>query len=69
VQALQQAIAAAPEYQTAHYYYGLALAKTGQKEASERELKLAAVMADEQNRREAQHLQLAPGATAASPHP
>jgi tetratricopeptide (TPR) repeat protein len=69
VQSLQQAIAVAPEYQTAHYYYGLALAKTGQKEASERELKLAAAMADEQNRREAQHLQLAPGAAAASPRP
>ena len=69
VQSLQQAIAAAPKYQTAHYYYGLALRKVGQKEASERELKLAAAMADEQNRREAQHLQLAPGATTASPHP
>jgi tetratricopeptide (TPR) repeat protein len=63
VQSLSQAIAAAPEYQPAHYYYGLALAKAGQKEASERELKIAAAMADEQNRREAQHLQLA------SPHP
>lgn len=67
VQSLQQAIAAAPGYQTAHYYYGLALAKTGQKEASERELKLAAAMADEQNRREAQHLRLAPGAGASPP--
>jgi tetratricopeptide (TPR) repeat protein len=62
VESLKDAIAAAPEYQPAHYYYGLALGKSGQKEASERELKIAAAMADEQNRREAQHLQLA------SPH-
>jgi tetratricopeptide (TPR) repeat protein len=68
VQSLQAAIAVAPGYQPAHYYYGLALARTGQKEASERELKVAAQMADEQNRREAQRLQLAPGA-ASAPQP
>jgi tetratricopeptide (TPR) repeat protein len=68
VQSLRAAIAAAPAYQPAHYYYGLALARTGQKEASERELKVAAQMADEQNRREAQRLQLAPGA-ASAPQP
>jgi tetratricopeptide (TPR) repeat protein len=67
VQSLQAAIAAAPEYQPAHYYYGLALAKTGQKEASERELKVAAQMADEENRREAQRLQLSPGASGPQP--
>ncbi len=67
VQSLQAAIAAAPEYQPAHYYYGLALAKTGQQEASQRELKVAAQMADEQNRREAQRLQLAPGTSATPP--
>lgn len=67
VQSLQAAIAAAPEYQPARYYYGLALAKIGQKEASERELKVAAQMADEQNRREAQRLQLAPGASGPQP--
>jgi Flp pilus assembly protein TadD len=67
VQSLQAAIAAAPEYQPAHYYYGLALAKSGEKEASERELKVAAQMADEQNRREAQRLQLAPGASGPQP--
>jgi Flp pilus assembly protein TadD len=67
VQSLQAAIAAAPGYQPAHYYYGLALAKTGQKEGSERELKVAAQMADEQNRREAQRLQLAPGAAGPQP--
>jgi tetratricopeptide (TPR) repeat protein len=61
VQSLQAAVAAAPEYQPAHYYCGLALAKIGQKEASERELKIAAQMADEQNRREAQRQQLSPG--------
>jgi tetratricopeptide (TPR) repeat protein len=60
IQSLQAAIDAAPGYQAAHYYYGLALAKTGQKEASERELRVAAQMADEQNRREAQRLKLAP---------
>ncbi len=69
VQSLSEAIAAAPEYQPAHYYYGLALGKAGQKEASERELKIAAAMADEQNRREAQHLELAPGASANPPRP
>jgi tetratricopeptide (TPR) repeat protein len=68
VQSLQAAIAVAPGYQPAHYYYGLALARIGQKEASERELKVAAQMADEQNRREAQRLQLAPGA-ASAPQP
>jgi tetratricopeptide (TPR) repeat protein len=67
IQSLQAAIAAAPEYQPAHYYYGLALAKTGQKEASEHELKIAAQMADEQNRREAQRLQLSPGASRSPP--
>jgi tetratricopeptide (TPR) repeat protein len=67
VQSLQAAIAVAPGYQPAHYYYGLALAKTGQQEASQRELKVATQMADEQNRREAQRLQLAPGASAAPP--
>jgi tetratricopeptide (TPR) repeat protein len=66
IQSFQAAIAAAPEYQPAHYYYGLALAKSGQKEASEHELNVAARMADEQNRREAQRLQLSP---AAGPQP
>jgi tetratricopeptide (TPR) repeat protein len=60
IESLKQAVAADPNYQTAHYYYGLALGKAGQKEASERELKLAAQMADEQNRRESQRLQLNP---------
>jgi tetratricopeptide (TPR) repeat protein len=67
LKSLEAAIAVAPGYQPAHYYYGLALARTGQTEASERELKLAARMADEQSRREAQRLQLAPGAS--SPRP
>jgi tetratricopeptide (TPR) repeat protein len=69
IQSLQAAIAVAPGYQAAHYYYGLALAKAGQKEASERELKVAARMADEQNRREAQRLQLTPGASSTPPQP
>ena len=67
VESLQAAVTAAPEYQPAHYYYGLALAKTGQKEASERELKVATQMADEQNRREAQRSQLAPGVSSVPP--
>jgi tetratricopeptide (TPR) repeat protein len=67
IESLQAAIATAPGYQPAHYYYGLALAKTGKKEASERELKIAAQMADEQNRSEAQRLQLAPGMSPAAP--
>ena len=67
VQSLQAAVAAAPGYQPAHYYYGLALAKAGQKDASERELKVAAQMADDQNRREAQRFQLAPGASSGPP--
>jgi tetratricopeptide (TPR) repeat protein len=62
IRSLEAAIAVAPGYQPAHYYYGLALARTGQKNAADRELKLAAQMADEQNRREAERLQLAPGA-------
>jgi tetratricopeptide (TPR) repeat protein len=67
IRSLEAAIAVSPDYQPAHYYYGLALARTGQKEASERELKLAAQMADEQSRREAQRLQLAPGTSAPRP--
>jgi hypothetical protein len=50
---------------TSSHWYEFALARTGQKEASERELKVAAQMADEQNRREAQRLQIAPGASSA----
>jgi tetratricopeptide (TPR) repeat protein len=67
IQSLQAAIAVAPGYQPAHYYYGLALAKTGQKDASVRELKVAAQMAEEQNRKEAQRLQLAPDASGPQP--
>ena len=45
---LMQAVAAAPEYQPAHYYFGLTLARLGDKEASTRELKIAAELASEQ---------------------
>ena len=69
LQSLQAAIAAAPDYAPAHYYYGLALARTGEKESSERELRAATELADRQNRKDAQHLQLAPAAQGASPHP
>jgi len=38
---LAKAVANAPDYQPAHYYYGLTLAHLGKKEQSERELKIA----------------------------
>jgi len=44
---LERAVAAAPEYQTGHYYLGLTLARLGRKEDSERELALATKLADE----------------------
>jgi tetratricopeptide (TPR) repeat protein len=47
---LQRAVAAAPEYQKGHYYLGLTLARLGRKEDSERELALAAKLADEENK-------------------
>jgi tetratricopeptide (TPR) repeat protein len=40
-QYLARAEKAAPDYQPAHYYRGLALARLGQKEESQRELQLA----------------------------
>ncbi len=57
---LQQAVAAAPEYQPAHYYLGLALGRLGRKTESDKELALAAKMADEQNAKAAQRLRLKP---------
>ena len=60
---LKRAVAAAPDYQPAHYYYGLTLARLGQKEESGRELAIAAKLADEQNRKEAQHRQSSGAAT------
>ncbi len=57
---LRQAVAAAPEYQPAHYYLGLTLGRLGRKDESEKELALAAKMADEQNAKAAQRLRLKP---------
>lgn len=48
---LERAVAAAPEYQKGHYYLGLALARLGRKEDSERELALATKLADEANKK------------------
>jgi len=45
---LARAIASAPDYQPAHYYYSLALAHTGKKQAAERELKIAASLQQKQ---------------------
>lgn len=45
---LARAIASAPNYQPAHYYYSLALAHTGKKQAAERELKIAASLQQKQ---------------------
>ncbi|MGD0737052.1 MAG: tetratricopeptide repeat protein [Terracidiphilus sp.] len=44
---LERAVAAAPDYETGHYYLGLTLARLGRKEESERELALATRLADE----------------------
>lgn len=38
---LAKAVGNAPDYQPAHYYYGLTLARLGKKEQSERELQIA----------------------------
>ena len=59
-QTLTAAIAAAPDYQTGHYYLGLALAKLNRKQESEEQLALAAKMADDNNRKSAQRLHVAP---------
>ena len=45
---LEQAIANSPDYETAHYYLGLTLARLGDKEASARELQVAAQLAAKQ---------------------
>ena len=45
---LEQAIASSPDYEPAHYYLGLTLARLGDKEASTRELEVAAQLAAEQ---------------------
>jgi tetratricopeptide (TPR) repeat protein len=58
---LQRAVAAAPDYQPAHYYLGLTLAHLGRKDESASELATAAKMADAQNASESQRLRLESG--------
>jgi tetratricopeptide (TPR) repeat protein len=60
---LQRAVAAAPEYETAHYYLGLTLARLGRKEDSEQELALAAKLADAASKKARSGLHLIPPAT------
>jgi tetratricopeptide (TPR) repeat protein len=55
---LQQAVAAAPDYQPGHYYLGLTLARLGRKDESERELATAAQLADDNNRKASTRYQL-----------
>ncbi len=57
---LGQAVVDAPEYQPAHYYLGLTLARLGRKGDSDRELMLATKMADEENAKASQRLRLNP---------
>ena len=59
-QALKKATVDAPDYQLGHYYYGLVLGRLGRKEEATRELALAAKMAEDTNKREAQRLKLHP---------
>jgi tetratricopeptide (TPR) repeat protein len=56
---LEKAIGASPDFQIAHYYHGLTLAKLGRKKESQAELDLAVQMANEQNARKDQMKQLA----------
>jgi tetratricopeptide (TPR) repeat protein len=60
---LEQAVAAAPEYETGHYYLGLALARLGRKEDSERELALATKLADSASKKARSGLHLTSPAT------
>lgn len=55
---LDRAIAAAPDYQTGHYYRGLTLARLGRKEESEKELATATALADAENKKSATRYQL-----------
>ncbi len=49
---LDRAVAAAPNYQSGHYYLGLTLARLGRKEESQRELDRATKLAEEQAKRD-----------------
>ena len=44
---LARAVASSPDYQPAHYFYGLTLARLGEKQASDAELKTAVELAHE----------------------
>lgn len=55
---LHLAVQDAPDYQPAHYYYGLTLGRLGHKADSAAELQKAAQMADVQNKKGAQRLHL-----------
>ncbi len=57
---LKSAVDAAPGYQLGHYYYGLDLSRLGKKDEADRELAIAAKMADETNKKEAEHLEINP---------
>lgn len=55
---LEQAISAAPDYSPSHYYLGLTLTKLDRKSDAEKELALAAKLANKDNAVTAQHPQL-----------
>ncbi|HVJ08616.1 MAG TPA: tetratricopeptide repeat protein [Acidisarcina sp.] len=55
---LKPAVEAAPTYQLAHYYYGLALGKLGEKEASEKELSISSRLIEEEHAQKKSYLQL-----------
>lgn len=56
--ALTQSVAAAPDYQPAHYYLGLTLARLGHKDEAQRELAKAAAMAEAQNQQASQRMRI-----------
>jgi tetratricopeptide (TPR) repeat protein len=53
---LEHSVRVAPQFQTAHYYYGLTLSKLGRKEEADSELALATKMATAENARKNQRL-------------
>jgi tetratricopeptide (TPR) repeat protein len=55
---LAKATTAAPEYQPGHYYLGLTLARLGKKDESDRELAVAARLAEEDNKHASNRLRL-----------
>jgi tetratricopeptide (TPR) repeat protein len=55
---LARATEAAPEYQPGHYYLGLTLGRLGEAEASRRELKVAADLAEKDSRQAATRVRL-----------